>query len=260
MSDAIPLIIAHRGASAHAPENTIAAIAAAIDAGADGVEFDVRLSGDGVPVVFHDADLARIAGRHERIRDLSAEDLANVDVGKWFAEKRGRSGFEVEMIPTLAKVVELLDGFAGRVYIELKAEDENYQDLTAAVADVIRGCPAFDSIVVKSFRLGIIPQMKALLPGIRTAGLFGPQILTYLRRKRYIVALAGEFGADELSLHTSLAGKKLCRLAAEVGMPVIIWTADNERWINRSRERRIAAVITNDPARMLAARDATRNF
>ena len=256
MSGAIPLIIAHRGASSHAPENTVAAIAAAVDAGADGVEFDVRLSSDGVPVVFHDADLTRIGGRHERICDLTADDLANVDVGKWFAAKEGNSSFKGETIPTLGKVMEFLDGFGGRIYIELKAEDENYQDLAAGVADVIRGSAAFESVVVKSFRLGLFSQIKALLPGVRTAGLFGPQILTYLRRKRYIVALAGEFGADELSLHTSLAGRKLCKLAGEVGMPVTIWTADNERWITRSREREIHALITNDPAKMLAARDA----
>jgi glycerophosphoryl diester phosphodiesterase len=76
-----PLIIAHRGTSLIAPENTLAAFALAIESGADGIELDVRLSRDGVPVVIHDATLQRTGLRSEAVATLSAEHLATVDVG-----------------------------------------------------------------------------------------------------------------------------------------------------------------------------------
>jgi len=82
-----PLIIAHRGASAHAPENTLAALQLAVDAGAEGVEFDVRLARDGVPVVIHDETLARTALRPERVSDLTSDRLNQIDVGSWFNTK-----------------------------------------------------------------------------------------------------------------------------------------------------------------------------
>ena len=73
-----PLIIAHRGASAHAPENTLASFRKAVEVGADGIELDVRLSKDGVPVVIHDATLTRTGGINNRVADLTAEQLSRV--------------------------------------------------------------------------------------------------------------------------------------------------------------------------------------
>ena len=83
MTDA-PLIIGHRGASAHAPENTLAAFRMAIDAGADGIEFDVQLAKDGVPVVIHDFDLKRTGAYDVRVADLTSAELSGVDAGSWF--------------------------------------------------------------------------------------------------------------------------------------------------------------------------------
>ncbi|HET6851924.1 MAG TPA: glycerophosphodiester phosphodiesterase family protein, partial [Pyrinomonadaceae bacterium] len=82
-----PLIIGHRGASAVAPENTIAAFKEAIAVGADGVEFDVRLTRDRVPVVIHDSTLRRTAGLQRRVADLTWAELEQVDVGSWFDRK-----------------------------------------------------------------------------------------------------------------------------------------------------------------------------
>jgi len=79
-----PLIIAHRGASARAPENTLAAFQMAIDAGAEGVEFDVRLAKDDVPVVIHDHDLKRVGSLNERVASLTSNELGRIDVGSWF--------------------------------------------------------------------------------------------------------------------------------------------------------------------------------
>ena len=123
-----PQIIAHRGASAHAPENTLAAFRIAIDAGADGVELDVRLSKDGIPVVVHDRDLKRLAGRVDAIADLKAEELALVDVGSHFNAthpKRTRSEFAGVGISTLAEVLGLFEASSGFVHVELKIDKKH---------------------------------------------------------------------------------------------------------------------------------------
>src|SRR4026208_948606 len=104
-----PLIIGHRGASAGAPENTMAAFRAAIAAGADGIEFDVRLSRDGVPVVIHDSTLRRTGGLPQRIADLTVSELAAVDVGSWFVRKKDLppGTFTHETVPTLTDLFTL---------------------------------------------------------------------------------------------------------------------------------------------------------
>ena len=123
-----PLVIAHRGVSAHAPENTLAAFQMAIDVGADGVELDVRLSKDGVPIVVHDRNLVRLAGRSDSVANLTAGELSRVDVGSHFnavRPRRARSEFVGAGVPTLAAVLELFGTWTGKVHVELKRSTGN---------------------------------------------------------------------------------------------------------------------------------------
>jgi glycerophosphoryl diester phosphodiesterase len=252
-----PLIIAHRGDSVHAPENTLAAFHRALEKGADGVEFDVQLSQDGVPVVIHDYDLKRTGGRPETVDSLTAKQLGKIDVGSWFARKKGTAEdaeFSQQTVPTLVEVLETLKVCRGPIYIELKCRDENYGPLAKAVCDVIRDSQMLGQMIVKSFKLAAIPAVRCALPKVTTAALFAPEITHFLRRKRHIIALAREFGADQISLHRSLATSKLASLAADAEMPVTIWTADNPKWIERCIQRNIGALITNDPGKQLAKR------
>ncbi|MGI8812734.1 MAG: glycerophosphodiester phosphodiesterase [Pyrinomonadaceae bacterium] len=245
-----PLIIAHRGASAHAPENTFAAFQMAIDMGADGLEFDVRLSRDGVPVVIHDIDLLRIAGRPEKISDLSADDLAEVDVGLWFNTAfpaRARPEFAAQRIKTLAETLRFLDAFPGRIYIELKCMLDDAEAISKAVCSLICDSPLLPQIVVKTFTLSVIPLVRTQCPNAKIGALFEPTFRTVFRKTKNIIALAKAAGADQLSIHYSLATLRLCRLAAQSEMPMTVWTTDDTRWLARARQRGINALITNDP-------------
>jgi len=251
-----PLIIAHRGSSARAPENTMAAFQMAIQDGAEGIEFDVHLANDSVPVVIHDDDLRRTGSRPERVADVTSSELATVDVGSWFNTKYpdlADSEFSSQTVPALVEVLDLLKDFNGLIYIELKCDDKNCIDLVAAVCEVIRDSPKLPKIIIKSFKLGAMPEVRHCLPSVATAALFAPEVMLYLRRREHIVALAREFGADQLSVHYSLITPRLCRLAAEAKMPLTVWTVDDPVWVMRRRNLSIRAVITNDPARMLAA-------
>ena len=258
-----PLIIAHRGASALAPENTIAAFAKALESGADGVEFDVRLSKDGVPVVIHDATLLRTAGVNYQVADLTAEQLADVDAGSWFNAAypaNADPAFAAEGVPSLRTVLQHLENATGPIYIEIKCEtDSDVSPLVDAVCREVRDSPLLGRMIVKSFRLGAIPRARAVLPGIRTAALFAPQVMRLLRKEKYLINIARELGADHLSVHKTLASRKLIRKAEKYGMPVTVWTVSTPRWITRAARLGLFAVITNDPVKMLAGRAALQH-
>ena len=253
-----PLIIGHRGASHEAPENTLAAFQMALDAGADGVEFDVQLSKDGVPVVIHDASLQRTGLRDGLVSEFTADELSKVDAGSWFNAKfpkQASNAFTRETIPALTQVLDLLKDTNGLIYIELKCGDHDFAPLARAVCDTIRDSHLLPQMIVKSFKLAAIPAVRCHLPEVQTAALFEPTILDFLRHRKHILAIAREFGAHQISLHHSLVTHKLVSLATEAGMPVTIWTADNSKWIKKSRKLGIRALITNDPARLISARD-----
>lgn len=254
----LPLIIAHRGASAIAPENTLAAFRLAIEAGADGIEFDVRLAKDGVPVVFHDSNLQRMTKKRERASDFTSAELQRVDVGAWFNSvhsKKADAKFSGETIPTLAKLLEFLRGYQGRVYVELKGRNDEISPLVEAVVKSLRQSDLLPNVVLKSFKLQAVALTRKLLPEVCAAALFAPKIVSILHKKSRLIERAREVGANELSLHYSLATKKIVAAAAGQNMPVTIWTADHPAWIKRSLERGIYAIITNNPARLIARRD-----
>lgn len=251
-----PLIIGHRGASSEAPENTIASVRAAVEAGADGVEFDVRLAKDGVPVVIHDATLKRTGLRHDKVSALTSSELGMIDVGTRFARRfprRSIRDFSTEFVPSLSEMLDVLKGYDGLVYIELKCRRAGYEPLVRAVCDRARSLPNLPQIIVTSFSLDAIANVRAVLPQVQTAALFEPKIRTIMRR-RAIVAAARDVAAHQLSVHRSLVTPRLIALAHEACMPVTVWTVDNVRWLARARALGIRALITNDPARMLANR------
>ncbi len=253
-----PLIIAHRGASALAPENTLAAFQKAIEDGADGIEFDVRIAKDGVPIIFHDETLQRNAGFSSGVSSFTSEELQTFDVGSWFNlknPKRANGKFAVETIPAFAQLLDFLRDYKGLLYIELKGTDEEIPVLTKSVCDLIGQSRLFSQIIIKSFRLEGIAIAKKILPDLRTAALFEPKIpASFFTRRSLLIDKAEEFHADELSLHYSLATKKLVREARERGLTTIIWTVDRKIWIRRALNLGVKAVITNNPAHLLAKR------
>jgi glycerophosphoryl diester phosphodiesterase len=144
---ALPLLIAHRGAAAEAPENTLAAFARALALGVDGIELDVQVTRDGVPVVFHDPTLARLTGRRRALAALVLADLRAVRIGG-------------QRVPTLAEVLALVRGRA-MVQIELKA--------AAALVPVVRAvrrARASRHVILASFDAAVLVAARALAPGI----------------------------------------------------------------------------------------------
>ena len=248
-----PLIVAHRGASALAPENTLAAFQKAIEDGAEGIEFDVQLAKDGVPIVFHDFSLERIGQKKGFVADYTSLELQNLDVGSWFNLKnpsKANCKFSDEAVPTLAQLLNFLKDYKGLIYIELKCDEAETFALVKAVCEIIRNSNLLPLMIVKSFNLDAIFQIKQLLPEVRTAALFAPKIRTILNYKKILLEKAERCSADELSIHRALATRSFVQKASRHRFLVTIWTVNNVVWVKRAADLGINAIITNNPAKL----------
>jgi glycerophosphoryl diester phosphodiesterase len=254
----LPLVIGHRGASAFAPENTIAAFERALRDGADGIEFDVQLARDGVPVVIHDATLRRTAGIDAPVAALSSTDLSAIDVGSWFNRRhpaRAADLFARETVPTLARVFESIAPRCRLLYVELKCEAGATASLVERVVAEVRAHRLEHRVLIESFTLAAVAEAKRIAPDVRTAAAFerrpGRPILTasgLLKRAR-------DCRADELALARTLVSRRTVEAARARGLQTVVWTVDHPTWFRRACALGLRAVITNDPANMCAARE-----
>jgi glycerophosphoryl diester phosphodiesterase len=246
-----PLIIGHRGASGVAPENTLAAFHEALAAGADGIEFDVRLTRDGVPVIIHDNTLRRTGRLPHRVADLSWAELSKVDVGSWFA-----SSFANETVPSLAELFTLFQSNTSTLYLEMKCDSPAEQrPLAEACATAIDAHSLKERVIVECFQLPALKILKEIDPEIKTAALFEPTLTNpSVFLDQSIINQATGVGAGAVALHHRLARKTLVQKAKLAGLHVAVWTVDDPSWIERARAIGIDALITNDPAAMLARR------
>jgi glycerophosphoryl diester phosphodiesterase len=253
-----PLVLGHRGASAHAPENTLAAFARAINDGADGIEFDVRLSRDGAAVVIHDANLKRTGLIDRPVSELTAAELRQIDVGSWFRRAQNpKENFHGEKLPTLAQVFDLFSASSGLLYIEMKCEANEGTALAGEVARLTRETRMSDRVVVESFDHSAIAALKKIDAEIRTAALFEPKLtrpISTIRRLKMIDA-ALAVGANEIALHHTLAADRVVEKARQAGLEVVVWTVEDAVWIARARSLSIKALIANDPGAMVRQRN-----
>ena len=253
-----PLIIGHRGASAIAPENTMAAFREAIAAGADGIEFDVRLTRDGVPVVIHDSTLHRTAGSPQRIADLTWAELKSIKVGSWFARKKNLppGSFGNETVPSLRELFTLFQSNDLVLCLEMKCDTAAEQaPLAEACCRLVNEYDLKDRVIVECFKLPALAILKQLDAEIKRAALFEPSFSTpSVLIDQSIINQATAVGASYLALHYRLARKGLVETAKLAGLQVALWTVDDPSWVESARAMGIDALISNDPAAMLAHR------
>jgi glycerophosphoryl diester phosphodiesterase len=247
-----PLIIGHRGASAHAPENTMAAFRLAMEVGADGIEFDVRLSRDGIPFVIHDDNLRRTGLDPRRVADLNASELKQIDVGRWFDP----SSFTNEQIPTLQEVLDLFESTSGVLYLEMKSTGAEREKLASACCALLNQSQVKDRVIVECFDLPSIQLLKQIDSSIKTAALFELRICRPASRDGHrLVEDALAICAEEIALHHRLADPRTIALAKQKGLRVAVWTVDDASWIERARTDGIDTLITNDPQLLARERE-----
>ncbi len=260
------LIIGHRGASALAPENTLAALSRALHDGADGVELDVRLARDGVPVVIHDSTLRRTGLCEGVIARMTSKELAATNVGEWFNRLHPKLARQEYLGATVRTLESVFDWFsAGHnpsalanalIYVEMKTDEaeQSSHELAQTVVQQINEHSLQSRVVVVSFNLKAIVQIKQIDSAISTGALFKPKRnLTNFVRKQKMLAAAIQSGADEILLHRLIAGPRTVRAAISNNLRAVVWTVDDPTWMRRARRLGIHVLITNNPAQMVAA-------
>jgi len=254
-----PLIIGHRGASAVAPENTLASFARAFRDGADGIELDVRLARDGVPVVIHDATVPHTGLRQRRVAHTPSDKLQQIDIGSWFnrAHRRlARLEYTRQTIPTLDDVFKLLVNQPNKeliVYVEMKAGRaiKKYDKLAAAVVELVDRHQLQHRVVVISFNLWTVARIKELDSSIRTGALFQPRRNPAgVIRKNHMIKAALDCGASEILLHRLLATPNTLKAVLKKGLVPVVWTVEDSTWISQAEDPGVYALMTNDPARL----------
>ena len=231
-----PLIYAHRGASAYAPENTMAAFYEAEKRGADGIELDVQMTKDGVLVVLHDEDVARTSNGRGLAREMTLSQLRELDFGSWFGP-----AWAGEKIPTLWQVLEFLQGNRLRQNIELKTCSAWYDpELTRRTVAMVQQSGLKDRVIFSSFEHRCLLDAKEMDPSIPAGLLY---VGNLIGPGRYARSLGMEYihpcwdNLDE-------KGVADCR---ENGIEIHPWTINDA--VSRDAMLRVGAehLITNYP-------------
>jgi glycerophosphoryl diester phosphodiesterase len=224
------LVIAHRGASAGAIDNSLDAFEQAIAIGADLIEFDVRRTRDGQLIAFHDA----IVG------GSPVQALTRAEIG-------AATG---HLPPLLDEVAELT---RGRIGLDVELKENGYVERVLAALDGI------DGVVVTSFLDEVVAEVKQRAPELRAGLLVGVGRTRQVVRTRLSelspVPRARACGADLVAMHHALASLGALRRVADAGFPIYVWTVNDEKLLRRFlTDPRVAAVITDVPAKALGLR------
>jgi glycerophosphoryl diester phosphodiesterase len=223
-------IIAHRGASGAAPENTIAAFERAIDLGADWIELDVQEDAEGAVIVAHDSDFMKIGGDPMKVWESTAANRRDLDIGSWFDPE-----FSDQRVARLRDVLELARGRIG-VVIELKYYGHD-EMLEARVVEEVE-----DAGMV-----GQIELMSLKLPGLQKAGALRPD----WRRGLLNTVSVGDLtrlDVSFLALNAAAARTPIIRKAHQRGMQVYAWTIDDPVQMSVMLSRGVDGIITDEPA------------
>lgn len=237
-----PLIFGHRGASRSAPENTLSAFREAVRAGADGVELDVHLSADDVPVVIHDADVRATTDGRGLVRDMSLAQLQELDAAANFGVTR----FSGLRIPTLEEVLAEV-GQRLLVNIELKGSTGYHPVLVRAVVDVVARMGMQSRVWFSSFRPYCLVLARQYAPEI-------PCGLLYGWHSRGPLLLAPITPYEALHPHYAWLTEARIRRAHRRGLRVVTWTVDNLSQARQLLTSGVDALITNVPGVMAQMR------
>lgn len=240
ISKTLPLVVAHRGDSFSYPENTSIAFASALAAGVDGIELDVRLSRDGIPVICHDATLQRFGGSTQSLRQMTAAHIQAVDVGSWKNQR-----FVSQRVPTLDQVLNQCREVT--VFIELKATNgpgrtAYHRRLLQAVVKVIAKQQAERRVCLLCFDGGVLEQISRMAPK--------------LRRVRNCERLPTDLDVwlvHQPNLHAACFDRQI--LTQQVvdtchrhGVQVFAWSANDASAANRLGTLGVDAILSDRPA------------
>ena len=233
------LVIAHRGSSGHAPENTLAAFRKAVAQGAAFIETDLQLSRDARFVAIHDATVDRTTGGHGDVHGLTLAELRQLDAGSWFG-----SEFAGERIPTLEEILDFAKKHDAVFYLELKPTGSWGGE--HALISALRESGEIPRTVVISFDAGILDALRKIEPTLMTGLLYDGQIEKPVDR-------AVEIGARQLAVRSNLVSPALLAEARKKDLQVVCWTVNQPAHMRLLIEAGVDGIMSDYPDRLVAA-------
>ncbi|MCS6920208.1 MAG: hypothetical protein NZM28_10585 [Fimbriimonadales bacterium] len=234
-----PLIFAHRGASVQAPENTLSAFRLALEMGADGIEFDITPSADGVPMVIHDPDIDRTTNGAGEVRQLSAAEIQKYDAGVKFG-----SQFAGERVPTLREVFEAF-GNRTRYNIDMKTFYDADRPIVRTVLALIEEYKLEPLILVSSFSLDTLRWFTEETRTLKLGVLISQHTPHMLREdgRRWRIRY------DALHPNHTLVNEAVMRQARQQRKKVAVWTVNDAQRKREMTQLGVDVIITGDPTR-----------
>lgn len=243
-----PLIIAHRGASGEAPENTMAAFRLAQIQGADAIELDAKLTADGVVVIHHDTTLDRTTSGNGPLFERTWKELSTLDAGRKFEEQ-----FAGESIPTLRQVLEEL-GNSLLINIELTNYSKPWDDLPALAVDLVTELRMEKRVLFSSFNPVALWRVKRIAPHIPTGLLLLPQEPAWIRRM-----LRKAVQHEALHLQDRLVNREGVAREHERNRVVNVWTVNDKKRMSELLSIGVDGLITDFPSFALDVIGALRS-
>ncbi|MEX2104354.1 MAG: glycerophosphodiester phosphodiesterase [Bacilli bacterium] len=234
-----PLVFAHRGASAQAPENTMAAFEKAIKMGADGIELDVQLSQDGHIVICHDEMLERTTNGKGWLKNYTYDELKGFDAGSWFNQQ-----FKNEAIPSLKMLYDLVKHSSLVLNVELKNTFVPYGGLEEKLLVLTKEYKMEDRVIISSFNHYSLVHFNQLAPYMETA-------ILYMEGLYQPWEYASRIGASSLHPYFRACYKEVVRGAHEADVEVRPFTVDDPNDLRKMINDGVDAIITNVPDRLL---------
>ncbi len=223
-------VIAHRGASGAAPENTLAAVVRAVEDQADWVEIDVQETADGAVVVVHDSDFMKVAGNPLKIWDASLASLKEIDIGSWFDP-----AFSSERTATLDEVLLATKDKSG-VVIELKYYGHD-EALEQRVIDIVEAADMVDQVKIMSLKADAVAKMRRLRPKWNV-GLLASASLGNM----------WDLDVDFLAVNSATMSRQLVRGSQDAGKEVYVWTVNDALSMSGMLSYGVDGLITDEPA------------
>jgi glycerophosphoryl diester phosphodiesterase len=233
------LNLAHRGAREHAPENTIPAFEEAAELGADGVELDVQLTADGVPVIFHDKDVERLTDGTGCLAGMTLSQVKELDAGAHFSPE-----FAGTRIPTLGAVFEDL-GDRLLFNVELKSFSARSDGLEREVVQVIQHHRLVDRVLISSFNPLALRRIRRLAPELALGYLYAPGLPFPLSKGWLARPIIGPHEARHP--HFSMVDETYVRWARRHRYRVNVWTVNDLEDIQRMRDLGVDAIMSDRP-------------
>lgn len=233
----LPFAVGHRGAAGLAPENTLAGFRRAAQEGVTWVEFDVRLSGDGVPVVFHDDTLERTTNGHGKSSETPYAELAKLDAGSWFSED-----FAGEPVPAFSDVIRLLADLGMSANVEIKPAPGEAEATAVAVCALIRDVwpSTIAPPLLSSFDKRALLAAKTAAPEIARAMIF-------YKLPRNWKSVVEKLGCGAVHLSNRFITKGAVDAVLAEGMPARVFTVNKAPRARELQAMGVSSVFTDRP-------------